>query len=103
MYRHFGRGWLRAVTSFRLVALWVRPEGESVTDNILSVTLNFIYYPYPCPPPHTYTSGHFTACLYVFALPTRWNCRGVDEVLSLHPPYAASIQPNNIWIWPVSS
>src|ERR1700676_3794941 len=39
MYRHFGRGWLRAVTSFRLVALWVRPEGESVTDNILSVTL----------------------------------------------------------------
>jgi len=39
MYRHFGRGWLRAVTSFHLVALWVRPEGESVTDNILSVTL----------------------------------------------------------------
>src|SRR5882762_4504495 len=42
MYRHFGRGWLRAITSFRLVALWVRPEGESVTDNILSVTL-FLY------------------------------------------------------------
>ena len=42
MYRHFGRGWLRAITSFRLVALWVRPEGESVTDNILSVT-SFLY------------------------------------------------------------
>ena len=39
MYRHFGRGWLRAVTSFRLVALWVCPEGECVMDNILSVTL----------------------------------------------------------------
>jgi len=26
-----------------LVALRVRPEGESVTDNILSVTLNYIY------------------------------------------------------------
>ena len=39
MYGHFGHGWLRAITSFHLVALWVRPEGESVTDNILSVTL----------------------------------------------------------------
>src|SRR5882762_3154730 len=77
-------------------------QSNGPLPQVLSVTLNFIYYPHPCPLPHTYTSGHFTACLYVFALPTRWNCRGVDEVLSLHP-YAASIQPNNIWIWPVSS
>src|SRR5882762_6489728 len=44
MYGHFGRGWLRAVTSFRLVTLWVHPEGESVTDNILSVTLIIYIY-----------------------------------------------------------
>jgi hypothetical protein len=87
-----------------LVALRVRPEGESVTDSILSVTL---FYKYISLPMHTasyiYISGHFTACLYVFALPTRWNCHSLDEVFSLHPPYAASIQPNIIWIWPVSS
>src|SRR5882762_387600 len=78
----------------------VCPEGESVTDIILSVTLYHL-------PTHAtlyiYISGHYTACLYVFAPPTQWNCHSLDEVFSLHPPYAASIQPNIIWIWPVSS
>src|SRR5882762_4148528 len=87
-----------------LVALRVRPEGESVMDSILSITLFYKYIiTHTYRSIHIYISGHFTACLYVFALSTRWNCRGLDEVFSLHPPYAASIQPNIIWIWPVSS
>src|SRR5882762_1282153 len=81
----------------------VRPEGESVTDIILSVTLYLIISLPMHAASYIYISEHYTACLYVFPLPTRWNCYGLDEVFSLHPPYTASIQPNIIWIWPVSS
>jgi hypothetical protein len=56
--------------SLILVALWVHPEGESVTDIILSVTLLLNTYFYLCPPHHTYISGHSIAYLHVFALHT---------------------------------
>jgi len=53
--------------------------GLSVTDIILSVTLYLIMSLPTHAASYIYISGHYTACLYVFALPTRWNCRGLDE------------------------
>jgi hypothetical protein len=56
--------------SLLLVALRVCPEGESVMDIILSVTLYYIIYiyiiVYSCPPHDTYILGHSTAYLLVF-------------------------------------
>ena len=56
--------------SLLLVTLKVRPEWESVTDIILSVTIYFIYIyiiVYPCQLCDTYILGHSTAYLLVFA------------------------------------
>jgi len=51
-----------------LVTLWVLPEGESVTDNILSITLLLNTHFYLCPPHYTYILGHSIAYLHVFSL-----------------------------------
>jgi hypothetical protein len=67
-YEHFIRGWLRVVTFFILVALWVCPEGESVTDNILSVTfLSNIHLPTHMPL-HIYISWDIILPVYMYLL-----------------------------------
>jgi len=57
---------------------------NSVADCVMNIILSVTLYLIISLPTHAtsyiYISGHYTACLYVFALPTRWNCRGLDAV-----------------------
>src|SRR5882762_10238466 len=55
-----------------------------VMDIILSVTLILNTYLHPCLPHHTYISGHYTACLHVFALHLMELPRWMESSVFIH-------------------